>query len=215
MSARSAIGSPHSWGRRAAFALLATACLIAALSQLGRLLSVEDAVDRSDVMIVLSGSRTDRWIEAVELYREGHAPRIVLSQGEPDGGEEYLRSRGIRLPTATEMSRDAMVQLGVPREAILILPEEPQNTAQEASAFRRMLERERWRRVTVVTSKLHTRRARFAFRRELAGTGVEVFVRGSRFDRSNPARWWRRRGDLREVLVESVKLVAYTCGLGG
>jgi uncharacterized SAM-binding protein YcdF (DUF218 family) len=178
-------------------------------------LFVEDPLERSDVIVVLAGARTDRWLEAVELHREGHAPRIVLSRGESDGGEEYLRARGIRLPDYTEIASDAMVRLGVPREAILVLPEEPANTAQEASAFGRMLKREGWRRVTVVTSKLHTRRARFAFRRELADTGVEVCVRASRFDRTDPDRWWRRRQDLREVLIESVKLLTYLCGLGG
>lgn len=215
MSPRSERGTPRSWKLRAALTLLACACLVAGLSQLGRLLFVEDTIDRSDVMIVLSGARSDRWLEAVELYRAGHAPRIVLSPGNPDGGEEYLRARGVRLPSYMEMTRDVMVQLGVPREAILFMPEEPDNTAQEASAFHRMLANEPWRRVTVVTSKLHARRARFAFRRELAGTGVEVFVRASRFDRTDPAKWWQRREDMREVLVESVKLVTYACGVGG
>jgi uncharacterized SAM-binding protein YcdF (DUF218 family) len=208
-------GTSRSWRLRGILALILTAGLLAGLSQLGRVLFIEDPLDRSDVMIVLDGARTDRWLEAVELYRAGHAPQIVLSRGRPDGGEEYLRARGIRLPSAAEMNRDVMVQLGVPREAIVILPEEPDNTAQEASAFRRMLQRERWRRITVVTSKLHTRRARFAFRRELAGTGVDVCVRASRFDRTEPVRWWRRRGDYREILVESAKLVAYLSGLGG
>jgi len=215
MSPQSQRGGSRSWKFRAALTLLACACLVAGLSQVGRLLFVEDTISSSDVMIVLSGARSDRWLEAVELYRAGHAPRIVLSEGSPDGGEEYLRARGVRLPSYRELTRDVMVQLGVPREAIRFMPEEPENTAQEASVFHGMLKNEPWRRVTVVTSKLHTRRARFAFRRELAGTGVEVAVRASRFDRTDPAHWWRRREDWREVLVESVKLVTYTCGLGG
>ena len=72
----------------------------------------------------------------------------------------------------------------------------------------------RWHRLIIVTSKYHVRRARFALRRELAGTGVEVEVRGSRYDDVNPDRWWTRRADWRWVLSEGGKLVAYELGLG-
>jgi uncharacterized SAM-binding protein YcdF (DUF218 family) len=215
MSQEPTRGARRSWKFHAALALIATAALVLGLSQLGRALTVEDPVTRSDAIVVLAGARTDRWVEAIELYREGHAERIVLSPGETEGGESYLRARGVRLPSYTENVTSVMAQLGVPREAVLVLAGEPANTAQEASAFRRLAEREGWRRVTVVTSKLHTRRARFAFRRELAGTGIDVFVRGSRFDRTDPARWWRRRQDVREALVEAVKLITYLGGLGG
>jgi len=42
MSSQSVHGAPRSWKLRAAVALLAIACLLAGLSQLGRLLFVED-----------------------------------------------------------------------------------------------------------------------------------------------------------------------------
>jgi hypothetical protein len=66
-----------------------------------------------------------------------------------------------------------------------------------------------------VTSKYHTRRSAFAFRRGLEGTGVQVVMRASRYDLSDPARWWRHRSDLRFVLSEWQKLLAYYLGLQG
>ena len=66
----------------------------------------------------------------------------------------------------------------------------------------------------VVSSRYHLRRARFAFRRELDDTGVEVVMRGSRYDTVNPERWWTTRSDLRWMLSEGPKLVAYLLGLG-
>ena len=81
-----------------------------------------------------------------------------------------------------------------------------------------MLRRRRWgfhwRRVIIVTSKYHTRRAGFAFRRGLAGTGAEVIMRASRYDPSDPARWWRYRPDFRFAASEFQKLIAYRLGLG-
>jgi hypothetical protein len=53
-----------------------------------------------------------------------------------------------------------------------------------------------------------------AARREVGGMGVEVIVRGSRYDAADPAHWWRRRSDVRSVLFESQKVVAYWLRLG-
>lgn len=214
MNPSAARGSRRPWTIRLLVFALTLAGLVALGSQIGRLLYVQDPIEHADAMIVLSGAKSDRWLEAVDLFREGHAPRIVLSAGGRDGGERYLRARGIVLPSDAERAREVMIKLGVPPEAITVLPGEPDNTAQEAAAFRRLATTEGWRRLTIVTSRLHTRRARFAFGRELAGTGLEVFVRASRYDRTDPAHWWRTRADVREVFIESVKLVAYSLGLG-
>jgi uncharacterized SAM-binding protein YcdF (DUF218 family) len=215
MYASSAPSRHRSWKVRVAFLLLVLALVVAGFSQLGRALYVQDDVQHADALVVLAGARSERWLEAVDLYREGHAPRVVLSPGGSDGAEQSLRARGIRVPTDADRTRDVILQLGVPAEAIVILPGAPDNTAQEATAVRELAGSAGWRRLIVVTSKLHTRRARFAFRREFAGTGIEVSVRASRYDRSDPIHWWQGRADAREVLVESIKLAAYTLGLGG
>jgi uncharacterized SAM-binding protein YcdF (DUF218 family) len=69
--------------------------------------------------------------------------------------------------------------------------------------------------VIVVTSSYHTRRTKFAFRRAFAGTSVTILVRGSRYSQANPARWWTRRSDIRFVMSELPKFLAYVAGLGG
>jgi uncharacterized SAM-binding protein YcdF (DUF218 family) len=106
------------------------------------------------------------------------------------------------------------VRVGVPAQALLVLPRIHDNTAQEAHSLRTLIEERRLRRVIVVTSKYHTRRAGFAMRRELKGSHVEVIMRASRYDRSNPDLWWRTRADVRSAALESQKLVAYMLGLG-
>jgi hypothetical protein len=39
-------------------------------------------------------------------------------------------------------------------------------------------------------------------------------MHGSRYDSSEPQRWWRKRADIRIVMQEFPKLVAYAAGLG-
>jgi len=180
----------------------------------GRYLEQQDPLVRADLILVLAGSRTERWLEAVDLFNEGWAPRIAVSPGHVDPIETELEARGIRYPREGELARDAIVASGVPAEAVAVLPSGVDNTAHEAAATLQYVSgATTFRRVIVVTSPLHTRRTGFAFRRAFAGTGVDVIVRGSRHSESDPARWWRRRADIRWVVSEMQKLIVYAAGV--
>jgi uncharacterized SAM-binding protein YcdF (DUF218 family) len=180
----------------------------------GRVLQHEDPLQRADAIFVLAGTRAERPLEAVELYRAGYAPFIVLSPGRPEPSEFWLWQRGIAFPSDGAMIRDVMIQLGVPAPAIVVAGQTIDNTAAEASLLRIFARDRGWHKVIIVTSKYHTRRAGFAFRRALKGTGIEPVIRASRYDMSDPANWWRRRGEIRFAGSEWIKLVLYWLGLG-
>ena len=192
-----------------AFALLAYAC-----ANLGRFLTKEDRLEKGDVIAVLAGTRMDRALEAADLYARGIAPRILLTRNVPERSFATLAARGITFPTDVDVARDALTKLGVPRDAIMAPDRIHDNTAEEAQTLRQLAVSNGWRRLIVVTSKYHLRRAGFALRRELSGTGIEVTMHGSRSDDVNPDRWWTSRSDWRWVLSEGGKLVAYELGLG-
>jgi len=181
----------------------------------GRYLQHEDPLQKADVIFVLAGTRAERLLEGYNLYKEGYAPLIVLSPGRVEAGEVLLKSQGIRFPSESEVARDALVQLGVPATAIQVPDGSVDNTAQEANLLRARVQSHGWKRVIVVTSKFHTRRAGFAFQRGLEGTGATVVMRASRFDQADPANWWRARADLRFGSAEWQKLILYRLGLGG
>jgi uncharacterized SAM-binding protein YcdF (DUF218 family) len=202
---------------RRAGALVALLCALAALAgcpYAGRYLIIDRPLQKSDALVVLSGAQVDRWLESVDLYREGYAAQILLSPGYEDPLGDQLRAQGIRFPRLIDVQRNAMLQLGIPPAAIEIMPRGYDNTADEAAGVRTIAQTNGWRRVIVVTSKYHTRRTLFAFERELRGTGIDVQVRGSRHDRVTPDGWWKNRSDLRWVVSELQKLAAYRLGLG-
>jgi uncharacterized SAM-binding protein YcdF (DUF218 family) len=213
----------HDRLRRVRRIVLRTAAVVAALAIIavlcflpfaGRYLLLEDPLDHSDAILVLAGARVERWLEAVDLFREGWAPRIVLSRGGYERADTLLQGMGLHYPDEAELARDLMVQMHVPAAAITLLPGARDNTAQEAEGLHKMATPE-WQRIIVVTSKYHTRRAGFAFRREFRNTTVQVIVRASRYDTATPARWWTARKDIRFVTAELQKLLLYWCGLGG
>jgi uncharacterized SAM-binding protein YcdF (DUF218 family) len=201
--------------RRLLLVLLALAAAAVAWLALdgGRYLQHEDPLRKADAIFVLAGSRLERPLEAADLYREGWAPTIIMSPGRTEPAEARLRASGITLPSEEEVVRAALVQMGVPAPAIRIEGAPVDNTADEAVLLTELAARHGWHTIIVVTSKYHTRRTGFAMRRALAGSGVDIIVRASRYDASDPAHWWRRRGDFRFASSEWQKLIAYRLGL--
>lgn len=209
---------PASGGNFRRRALLVALGLIAlsvyGFVQLGPFLAKEDALQKADAILALAGTSMRRPLEAADLYLAGYGSRIVLTRQTRDGGERALVERGIPFVEDVARTRDVFLLLGIPDEAIVIPPRVHDSTAAEAITLRELAERRGWRRVIVVSSKYHLRRAGFALRRELRGTSVQVTMRGTRYDGLEPNQWWRRRGDVREVVPEVPKLVAYVLGLG-
>jgi len=196
-------------------AVVALLCVCVSIPFAGRFLVYEDPLKHADAIFVLAGARAERWLEAVDLYHEGIAPRIVLSPGRLEAAEIMIRSRHVTFPSDAELARNAILQMHVPADAVSIAEGSLDNTAQEAAALHRLASAQRWHTIVVVTSKYHSHRAAFAFQREFTGSGVEIVMRTTRYDTSDPAHWWRHRADIRFMVSEVGKLVAYRLGLGG
>lgn len=106
---------------------------------------------------------------AVELFRGGIAPRMVLS------GLCGLMEPVPAVSEAAAMAAYA-VELGVPREALL-LEEESRDTLGNAYFTReRYLEPHGWSSIRVVTSDFHLSRAAWVFRKVLGGSYDFSFV---------------------------------------
>ena len=191
-------------------ALAAVLLIIAAVAapRLGAWLVVEDPLQKADAIFVLGGTLFERPLEAVDLYHEGWAPRLLLMRQIADDGEVELRRRGVVYQREIDVQVDVLMRLGVPRPAIEILDEQD-STKDEADALRTVVVANRWPRVIVVTSKQHTRRARLVMNRRVADTGAQVMVRASRYDKTDVDAWWRQRGTLRFTLFETQRLIAY------
>lgn len=159
---------------------------------------VEDRLERADAILVVgddnfAGERASR---SAELFRAGWAPLVVASG-------RLLRSYA---GVAELMSRDLETR-GVPQSAILKFPHRAQNTLEEARALRELVTGRGWRRVLLVTSNYHSRRARYIFRKVLPAqvTVVMVPVRDADFD---PDFWWESRQGRKLFLAETTGYVS-------
>ncbi len=100
---------------------------------------------------------SDRVLHAARLFRAGKAPLVV-----PTGGRVPWSARA--RSEAAEMA-DLLAEWGVPREAI-VLEEKARTTSENAVETAKLLRARGIRRVLLVTSSLHMRRALAAFRAE-------------------------------------------------
>ena len=192
--------------------LLAAAAYFAGsglLALMGEYLIDEDTPAPADVIVVLAGSLPDRILEGVTLYQDGYAPRMILSRGRENAAYAKLDAMGVRLPRLYDLNRSVAEQLGVPPSAITEVGGGMDgSTLLEAQAILSYVRAQGYKRILLVTSKVHTRRAA-AIYRHLAAGGVEVIVRPSRYDRFQPQGWWHDRTDIRRVLIEYQKLLVF------
>ncbi|HXQ21767.1 MAG TPA: YdcF family protein [Candidatus Acidoferrales bacterium] len=189
-------------------AALAYAARRPLLTAVGDFLIVQDAPQPADAIVVLSGSLPDRILEAVDLYQAHLAPRIVLTREEPLPGIDALRARGGVLQEHHEQNVSAAVQLGVPANALSVMPTPSSSTFAEVQALTRYLRDLKVRSILLVTSKAHARRAAIIFR-HVAGDAVQISVCPSRYDPFAADSWWQNRAFARRVVIEYGKLLTY------
>ena len=103
---------------------------------------------------------------------------------------------------------EALVRLGVPRDAVVVLPSRTDSTAAEADVVASWACESGVRSLVVVTSPGHTRRSRTIFRRSL-GDGVALAVRPASAASFPAERWWRDRHAAKVVAFEWQKLASH------
>jgi uncharacterized SAM-binding protein YcdF (DUF218 family) len=159
---------------------------------------VDDQPARADAILVLGDDNFagERAAKAAELYRANWAPTVVAS------GRLLRPYAGI----AELIDRDLQAR-SVPQTAIVRFPQRAENTREEAQALRDLVTSRGWRRVLLVTSNYHTRRARYIFSKVFPPqvTVLTVSARDSDYD---PDAWWESRQGRKIFLLESAGYLA-------
>lgn len=191
------------WTGASVLALLTLVLLLYSpgLRLLGTFLVVEDQPAPADLIFLLNGDPSRRALEAARLFHAGWAPRIVISEAE---GELLVDLNVQKSPT--HLVTELLEKLGVPAEAIRILPfpHGTTSTADEARALAQYLSEHPAEEILVVTSDYHTRRARWTISRELPRSRPRlrlIPVPGS----APPTEWWRREDSFLLYIEEYLK----------
>jgi uncharacterized SAM-binding protein YcdF (DUF218 family) len=172
---------------------------------LATVLTVNDPAASCDVLIVPSGQTLTRVPAAARLLRAGYA-RSVFAASSGDFEQGFLLM-GMHV-TDTELVWRVVDRERIPRDAVTVATQVT-STYEDAVAFREYARAHNVRSATIVTSHLHSRRARWTYRRVLRDLPVHlstVEVPQSDFPVD---RWWRSEPGLLTVADEYLKFAFY------
>lgn len=175
-----------------------------------RLLIVKSELDTPDAIVVLSGSSTyiERANWAARLYREGRAPVIILTNDGLIGGWDRVAERN---PHFYELAAKELERQGVPAEKIQVASGPALGTYEESLVLREYATTHKFKRLLVVTSAYHSRRALWSMRRACEGSGIEIGIDSPPpgWQTPSPSTWWWHRWGWKVVAGEYVKMVYY------
>jgi DUF218 domain len=154
-----------------------------------------DAPVPSDVILVLAGETDRRPERALELLAQGYGKRVVLDV--PANAKIY---------ESTEIQLAQKYIQDLPRAAsISICPIDGQSTKDESKDAEKCLAPEGGKRVLIVTSDFHTRRALSIFRLEIPE--YEYSVAAARDEGQFGVKWWTHRQWAKTLVDEWLRLI--------
>lgn len=174
----------------------------------GEILVAQDELEDMEPapIVLLMGSVGDRALGAYELYEKGLADGIYMVESHV-AGSDLLEERKISVPGDAELSKEILIELGVPEEEITILSGDAESTKDEALAvrdyFRNQPEIEN---VIVTTSKFHSWRSRLIFSKALEDMDINVYSVPTPYDKYQARGWYQDREDIQRVITEYIKL---------
>ena len=198
--------------RRRLFFTLAAGSIVAWLAAwaAAQWLIVRAELSHADALVVLAGSSayTERALHAAQLFNEGRAPLVILTN---DGERGPWSDAERRNPLFVERAVEELRKAGVPSQKIEVLPQLVNSTHDEAMLLRDYAGSHQLHSMLMVTSAYHSRRALSTMRRAFVGTGIEVGLSSPTTGRDTPsaATWWRHVDGWRTVAAEYPKLVYY------
>ena len=155
----------------------------------------------ADAIVAVSGGDTAaRTDEAIRLYKQDWAPLIIFSGAAQD-------SSG---PSNAQAMRTRALRQGVPDAAIEV-EEFSRNTSENAANTAQVIAQHDLKRIILVTSAYHQRRASLEFKAKLGPT-ITIVNHPVASDRQWSSLWWTTPGGWWLAVSEFVKIIAYFSG---
>lgn len=169
--------------------LLLLTCYIIFAIYVPDYLTVGESPKDADVIILLNGD-IERVDKAVELYNEGYADKILLTNS-----------------TMDPISPKDLINRGIP-ESSIIEEKQAQSTYENAIFTKEMLENENITSALIVSSNYHMRRAKFSFDQVYSQSSINLtFVATN--ESYDPDYWLLTEKSTNVTYKETSKLAYY------
>lgn len=173
-------------------------------------LIIEKTLPRADAILILSGSSVyvERTQRAAEIYKQGIAPKIVLTDDGERAGWSRIEQRN---PPYVDLAKKDLLAQGVSPENIEIIKPNGSGTIYEAQEFKKYAEGQNLKKVLLITSAYHTRRTFWTFQRVFSGDDIEIGISFAPIAGRTPPPfiWWLSPFGWNVVAGEYVKSAYY------
>lgn len=171
----------------------------------GAFLIIADELSEAKAIVVLSGGDETRMREALDLYEDGYADVIILTEtGRELENLDVLHSFDMRIQ---------LMNNGVPSGNILITDHIVGSTADEAAAVKTLLTNRQFNSAIIVTDPYHTKRASIIFRDVFADSPIRLIFRPVTSSWFNSRTWFLSARGWQYTLLEYLKLAGYKLGI--
>lgn len=174
------------------------------LRVIGNHLIDEDPVETTEAAFVLSGDAWDRGNAAIKLYQKGFTRKIICT------GENVPR---LFLITGISYQESELTQLyllskGIPLRDVELLCKGT-STKEEADYILAYCKERGIKKLTIISTKFHTRRIANTFRKKFRQAGMELLIHGAPSSAYSENEWWKSENGLIFVNNEYIKIVYY------
>ena len=179
---------------------------------MGCLIVVDENPPHADAVVVLNTGVEyyPRLIQTAEIYRQGLAENVVINGNRKTDALRELEAGGFK--TCCPWYADSvgiLKMFGVPEDKIIrISIEDAYDTVGEAEAVGRELIKRKLTSVIITTSKYHTRRAKFIWKK-MYENRLTIFMVSAKTDPYDPDNWWKDGRQIRWLLAEYGAWVFY------
>lgn len=168
------------------------------LDKTGEYLYKKDELSPADVIVVLSGEKTERVEYGVKLFKQGWArkDRIIMTGG-----------LGVWKYSWASLMKKHAEHLGISGRVIL-LADKSRSTEEDAKSTKEILIKHGYKSIIIVTSPYHSKRAYKIFQRVM-GKEIKIICAPAPVENSwlKLDEWWKRRRDRAMVLSEYTKFI--------
>ena len=156
--------------------------------------------EQSDIIVVLGGGGIERVQTALQLYRDGHAKRILITglgsvSGQSPNHYLHWESR-------------FLLDGGVPSEALLF-DDQSANSHEEANNTALLMKSRQWKAALVISDPPHIRRLDMVWGPACVHHGLEYRLIATEPPTWNASGWWRDKVWAKFVGMELLKLAYY------
>lgn len=171
------------------------------------MLVVQAPMEHADAILILSGSSRiiERTKLAAQLFREGRAPKILLTNDNQQLGWDTKEQRNL---FSYQWARKILIGDGIPSDKIEVVMEPVSGTYEELKTVQDYAVKNGLHSLLIVTSAYHSRRTLWTASNLFKGMQLGIGLEHPSAVPS-PWFWWLRRSGWRMVAGEYVKMAYY------